>query len=104
MKFGSIVIASLFGYTQASIRLTRTDGSITDINLIQTDSQKIEEKRPYFQGYTPEYDKFPGNYQGDKWRDPYERVIPEHLLGETGDTFTKKMIKDYALEVADKQG
>ena len=31
MKFATIGIAALFGYTQAGIRLTRVDGSITDL-------------------------------------------------------------------------
>ena len=47
MKFTSIVIAALFGYTQAGIRLTRTDGSITDLPesmLVQLEESKIEEK------------------------------------------------------------
>ena len=62
MKFGSIVIASLLGCSQASVRLTKIDGSITDINYLETDSSKIEEKLSYFKGYTPSYDEFPGNY------------------------------------------
>ena len=44
MKFTSIVIAALFGYTQAGIRLTRVDGTITDIadnSYIQTEESKI---------------------------------------------------------------
>ena len=53
--------------------------------------------------YTPSYDKFEGN-QGTfgNWREPYERVIPERFEGDTGDTFTKKMIKEYAIESSDK--
>ena len=44
MKFTSIVIAALFGYTQAGIRLTRVDGSITDLHdnsYVQTEEAKI---------------------------------------------------------------
>ena len=45
------------------------------------------------------YHEFPGNKGtfGD-WRESYERVVPERFEGDTGDTFTKKMIKEYAIE------
>ena len=104
MKF--IALAALLGYTQAGIRLTRVDGSITNIPesaaLIHLESDKIEEKDGKVT-YSPSYDKFDGNKGtfGD-WREPYERVIPERFEGDTGDTFTKKMIKEYAIETADK--
>merc|ERR1712167_212691 len=63
---------------------------------------KIEEKDGKVV-YHPGYDKFDGNKGtfGD-WREPYERVVPEVYEGDTGDTFTKKMIKEYAIETADK--
>ena len=105
MKYTSIVIAALFGYTQAGIRLTRTDGSITDLPetlLIQIEESKIEEKDQKIV-YHPGYDGFDGNKGpfGD-WREPYERVVPDRFEGDTGDTFTKKMIKEYAIEAADE--
>merc|ERR1712217_200360 len=53
--------------------------------------------------YTPEYDGYEGNHHNDiAWRDPYERVIPEHFTGETADTFTAKIIKEFALEGKDE--
>ena len=99
MKY-TIVIAALLGFTQAGIRLTRIDGTITDLpdNLfLQTEEAKIEEKDMKVV-YHPGYDGFEGNKGtfGD-WREPYERVVPE-----TSDTFTKKMIKEYAIETADE--
>ena len=105
MKYTSIVVAALLGYTQAGIRLTKTDGSITDLpeNLfLQVEESKIEEKDQKVV-YHPGYDGFEGNKGtfGD-WREPYERVVPERYEGDTGDTFTKKMIKDYAIETADE--
>merc|ERR1712167_128945 len=63
---------------------------------------KIEEKDGKVV-YHPSYHEFPGNEGtwGD-WREPYERVVPEVFEGDTGDTFTKKMIKEYAIETANK--
>ena len=53
--------------------------------------------------YTPAYDEYEGNHHnGIAWRDPYTRVIPEHLTGELRDTFTEHMVKDYALEGKDE--
>ena len=100
MKYTSIVVAALISCSQAGIRLTRIDGSITDLpdNLyLQVEESKIEEKDGKVV-YHPGYDGFEGN-KGTfgEWREPYERVVPE-----TSDTFTKKMIKDYAIEVADE--
>merc|ERR1712227_953000 len=108
MKYASFAIAALLGYTQAGIRLTRTDGSITDLpdlTFIQTEESKIEEKDGKVT-YTPSYHEFPGNKGtfGD-WREPYERVVPERFdskVDDTADTFTGKMIREFALETADK--
>ena len=70
---------------------------------LASEEAKIEEKMPHFQGYTPEYSGFEGNkHQGIEWRDAYERVIPEHFTGDTADTFTQKMIKEFAIEDMDK--
>ena len=97
MKFASIAIATLLGYTQAGIRLTRTDGSITDLpdlSMVQVEESKIEEK-DHKVVYSPSYDEFDGNKGtfGD-WREPYKRVLPERFdEGEGVDTFTRKMIK-----------
>ena len=87
MKFRTIAIATFLGYTQAGIRLTRTDGSITnspDLTLVQTEEAKIEEKDKKVT-YTPSYDGFEGNKGtfGD-WREPYERKVPERF-DEGGD-------------------
>lgn len=107
MKYSTIAIAALCGYTQAGIRLTMTDGSITNIPeslaLVQLEESKIEEKDGKVT-YTPSYNKFEGNKGtfGD-WREPYERKVPERFdEGDTTDTFTRKMIKEYAIETADK--
>lgn len=105
MKYSSIVIAALVGYSQAGIRLTRTDGSITDLPetlYLQVEESKIEEKDGKIV-YHPGYDGFEGNKgpNGD-WREPYDRVVPARFEGDTGDTFTKKMIKEYAIETADE--
>ncbi len=89
MKFTTIAIATFLGYTQAGIRLTRTDGSITNIpdySYVQTEESKIEEKDGKLSGgYTPDYDGFEGN-KGTfgEWREPYERVAPERF-DEGGD-------------------
>ena len=64
--------------------------------------RRVEEKLPNFHGYTPDYSGFEGNHHGDEWRDPYERVVPEMFTGDTADTFTAKMIKEYAIEGQDK--
>ena len=65
--------------------------------------RRVEEKLPNFHGYTPDYSGFEGNnHLGGEWRDPYERVVPEMFTGDTADTFTAKMIKDYAIEGQDK--
>ena len=105
MKFTSIVIAALLGYTQAGIRLTRTDGSITNLPdnyLVQLEESKIEEKDGKVV-YHPSYDGFDGNKGAfGEWREPYERVVPERFEGDTADTFTGKIIKEYAIEAADE--
>ena len=57
---------------------------------------------PHFQGYTADYSGFGGNnHNGGEWRYSYEREIPEHFTGDTADTFTAKMIKDFAVEAHD---
>ena len=56
-----------------------------------------------FHGYQPWYSGFEGNnHNGGEWRDAYERVVPEHFTGDVYDTFTAKMIKDFAVEQKDK--
>merc|ERR1711934_987589 len=108
MKFATIAIAAFLGYTQAGVRLTRTDGSITDLpdlSYVQTEESKIQEKDKVVT-YTPSYDGYEGNKGtfGD-WREPYERVLPERFdtkVDDTADTFTGKMIREYAVETSDK--
>ena len=85
----------------------KTDGSITDISdnvLVQIEESKIEEKNKKVT-YTPDYDGFDGNKGafGD-WREGYERKIPERFDegGDSVDTFTRKMLKNYATEGSDK--
>ena len=121
----SIAIAALLATAQAvrveHTYLTMTDGSVRDVvalqtafidksdeiiqdtNAVQLEESKVEELKDEFQGYTPSYDGFEGNnHNGGEWRDAYKRVIPEHFTGETADTFTAKMIKEYAFEGKDK--
>ena len=72
MKFA---IVALLGFAQASVRLTKIDGSITDVpemSLVQL--ERIEEK-DHKVTYTPSYNKFEGNIGPfGEWRQPYERV------------------------------
>ena len=72
-------------------------------NYIQVDESRIEEKKETFGGYTVGYSGFDGNLQGGDWRDPYERVVPEHFDDATADTFTGHMIRDFAVEGQDKE-
>mmetsp|Transcript_3337 Transcript_3337/g.5559 ORF Transcript_3337/g.5559 Transcript_3337/m.5559 type:complete len:141 (-) Transcript_3337:133-555(-) len=59
---------------------------------------------PDFHGYTPEYSGFEGNhFNGEPWREAYERVLPEHLTGPHRDTFTSKMIEKFSVEGQDKE-
>ena len=76
----------------------------SDATNIQLEESKVEETKDYFKGYTPEYDGFDGNnHNGGQWRDAYERKIPEHFdEGPSVDTFTRHMIKDFAMEGKDK--
>ena len=67
--------------------------------LVQIEESKVEEMLPNFHGYTPEYSGFEGNnFNGGEWRDSYNRTVPEVFTGDTADTFTQKMIKEYAVE------
>ena len=71
---------------------------------LRADMARVEELQPHFQGYTPEYSGFEGNNHNEgQWRDAYERQVPEHLTGDTADTFTAKMVKDYAVEGQDEE-
>ena len=64
---------------------------------------KIAEKDDNFHGYQPWYDGFEGNnHNNGEWRDAYKRVIPERFEGDERDSFTAKMIKDFAEEGKDK--
>ena len=59
----------------------------------------IEEKKEGFHGYHPWYDGYEGStHMGVEWRSPYERKVPEAFTGEQRDTFTAKMIEQFALE------
>ena len=77
---------------------------IEDTRLLHLEEHKFEEKLPGFHGYTPEYSGFEGNnHNNGEWRDAYERKLPAHFEGEEGvDTFTAKMIKEFALEGQDE--
>jgi len=82
-----------------------SDESQNNLQINDGDQDKgIEELRPYFKGYTPEYNGFDGNtHNGINWRDPYYRKIPDHYADpEVADTFTAKMIRDYAVEGQNK--
>ena len=59
----------------------------------------IEEKKDDFHGYHPWYDGFEGStHMNVEWRSPYERKVPEVFSGEERDSFTSKMIAEFALE------
>ena len=61
--------------------------------------RKIEEVMDHFGGYTADYSGFDGNNgPNGHWRYSYERVVPERFTGDTADTFTGHMIKDFATE------
>ena len=120
MKFAvAALIASAQAVQLDYTYMTMSDGSIIGAqDLTQTefvdDSQeivdeatqvqlgKVEELMPHFQGYTVAYNGFEGNNHNDgAWRDAYNRVVPAHLTGETRDTFTAKMVSEYAVEGQD---
>ena len=64
--------------------------------------RKVEEVMDHFGGYTADYDGFIGNNHLDgEWRYAYNREVPERFVGETADTFTGKMIRDFAVEAHD---
>ena len=74
-----------------------------DHSLLQIEEHKFEEKLPGFHGYTVEYDGFEGNnHQDGQWRDAYNRVVPTAFTGDERDTFTAKMISQFALEGTDE--
>ena len=76
--------------------------SLRQDTLVQVD--KVEEVMPHFKGYTADYSGFEGNnHNGGEWRDAYERQLPEHFTGDTADTFTQKMIRDFAIEEHDPE-
>ena len=61
--------------------------------------RKVEEVMDHFGGYTADYDGFIGNnHEGGEWRYAYNREVPEQFVGNTADTFTGKMIRDFAVE------
>ena len=71
---------------------------------ISLQANKVEELSEEFHGYQPWYSGFEGNNQNNgQWRDAYSREVPEVFTGETADTFTKKMITDYATEAHDPE-
>ena len=58
---------------------------------------------PTWAGYEADYSGFGGNnHNGGEWRYSYERELPEHFTGDTADTFTAKMIRDFATEGHDE--
>ena len=58
---------------------------------------------PDFHGYHPWYSGFEGNnHAGGEWRDAYHREIPQHYQGEGVESFTKKMLTDFAIEGTDE--
>ena len=64
---------------------------------------KVEELMPDFHGYTADYSGFGGNnHNGGEWRYGYERQVPNNFQGDTADTFTGKMIKEFAVEGHDE--
>ena len=64
----------------------------------------IEEKKENFHGYHPWYNGFEGSsHMNVEWRSPYERVTPTAFTGDERDTFTAKMIEEYALEGHDEK-
>ena len=71
---------------------------------IKQEEKKVEEKLENFHGYTTDYNGFEGNNHLDgQWRDAYNRIVPEAFSGDQRDTFTSKMISEYALEGQDKE-
>ena len=70
---------------------------------VQKSQKRVEELMDHFKGYTADYHGFEGNnHLGGEWRYPYERKIPERFDGDDRETFTAKMIKDFAIEGHDK--
>ena len=64
---------------------------------------KVEEVMDHFQGYTPGYDGFEGNnHLNGEWRYAYTRQVPENFTGSDKETFTAKMIREFATEGHDK--
>ena len=48
-------------------------------DAIRFKTSKIEESKPYFTGFTPEYHGFGGN---GEYRDAYERKVPAAFSGD----------------------
>ena len=95
MKYN--VIAAFLG-AASSVKLSQ---SVT----LHLEEHKFEESLGDRVEYTPDYSGFGGNnHEGGNWRDAYEREVPEHLTGDTADTFTQKMIKEFAIEDQDEEG
>ena len=126
----SAVIAALLGNLTAiklddSVFIQFENGEMTEVNFAQTgfiidydkmkdeplDStnvqiDKFEEGLDNWHGYQPWYSGFEGNNHNDgNWRNAYDRneTLPSHFKGEEGvDTFTRKMILEYATEGTDE--
>ena len=76
-----------------------------DYEAIQIKQHGIAETQEDFHGYHPWYNGFEGNHHnGIEWRDAYDRneTMPEVFTGDNRDTFTAKMITEYALEGHDE--
>ena len=100
-----------------SVFIQKTDGTVTEVVFAQfvdeadeimknselVQMRKVDESKPDFHGYQPWYSGFEGNnHNNGEWRDAYERVVPERFTGDTADTFTAKIIKEYATEGKDE--
>ena len=71
---------------------------------VMLSEEGIEEKKKDFHGYHPWYNGYEGSsHLGVEWRSPYERKIPESFTGDERDTFTAKIIKEFALEGHDEE-
>ena len=90
-------------YGGSTKEMVQIHSHIRSHNHIHHKQRRFEEKLPDFHGYTPEYSGFEGNNHNDgEWRDAYKRELPAFVTGDEADSFTKKIIKDFAVEGQDK--
>merc|ERR1719230_732712 len=88
------------------------DVLIRDNANVQLDAQRVIESGDDWDGWGAHMDEFPGTVNDlGNFMDPYTRVVPEHLTGNTAisgvgsiDLFTENVLKNYAVEDKTEDG